>query len=50
MPPPSDGEPLSEVQIALMKRWIDEAAKGPKDEKPEMDPRDHWAFRRSGSA
>jgi hypothetical protein len=45
MPPASEGEPLSGPQIALLKRWIDEGAKGPADEKPEPDPRDHWAFR-----
>jgi hypothetical protein len=45
MPPASEGEPLSEPQIALLKRWIDQGAKGPAGEKPEPDPRDHWAFR-----
>jgi hypothetical protein len=45
MPPPSEGEPLAEKHIALLKIWIDEGAKGPADEKPETDPRDHWAFR-----
>jgi Protein of unknown function (DUF1553)/Protein of unknown function (DUF1549)/Planctomycete cytochrome C len=45
MPPESDGEPLKPAQIAVLKRWIDQGAKGPPDEKPEVDPRDHWAFR-----
>ncbi len=45
MPPASEGEPLSAAQVALLKRWIDQGANGPADEKPEADPRDHWAFR-----
>jgi hypothetical protein len=45
MPPASDGEPLSPAQIALLTRWIQEGAIGPADEKPEADPREHWAFR-----
>jgi hypothetical protein len=45
MPPASEGEPLSAQQLALLKRWIDQGARGPADEKPEADPRDHWAFR-----
>jgi hypothetical protein len=45
MPPASEGEPLTAPQVALLKRWIDQGAKGPAGEKPEPDPRDHWAFR-----
>ncbi len=45
MPPMADGEPLKPAQIAILKRWIEQGAVGPKDEKPEADPRDHWAFR-----
>ncbi len=45
MPPAGEGEPFSEQQVALLKRWIDQGARGPADEKPEADPRDHWAFR-----
>jgi hypothetical protein len=45
MPPASDGEPLSAKQVALIRAWIDQGARGPTDEKPEADPRDHWAFR-----
>jgi hypothetical protein len=45
MPPPSDGNALSQSQIALLGKWIDEGAHGPPDEKPEPDPKDHWAFR-----
>ena len=41
---PPEGEPLSPSQIALLKTWIAQGAKGPADEQPERDPRDHWAF------
>jgi hypothetical protein len=45
MPPASAGEPLSGGQVALIRAWIDQGAGGPADEKPEADPRAHWAFR-----
>jgi mono/diheme cytochrome c family protein len=34
--------PLSDAQIALLARWIDEGAKAPANEQPESDR--HWAF------
>ncbi len=34
--------PLSEVQVLLIARWIDEGAKAPVDEQPEQNR--HWAF------
>jgi hypothetical protein len=45
MPPADLGEALSEKQIALLRVWIDQGATVPADEKPEADPKDHWAFR-----
>jgi hypothetical protein len=45
MPPPSEGEALHDHQIALIRRWIEEGAIAPADEKPEADPKEHWAFR-----
>ncbi|MFO0864174.1 MAG: DUF1549 domain-containing protein [Gemmataceae bacterium] len=45
MPPPKDGEAMNEKQVAILKRWIDEGAKAPAEDRPEADPRDHWAFR-----
>jgi hypothetical protein len=45
MPPSSEGEGLTAKQIALLRAWIDQGAVGPADEKPEADPKDHWAFR-----
>jgi mono/diheme cytochrome c family protein len=44
-PPKSEGEGLDERQIAAIKAWIDQGAVGPADEKPEPDPRAHWAFK-----
>jgi hypothetical protein len=45
MPPPGLGEAMSAEQVALLRAWIDQGAQGPADEKPEPDPREHWAFR-----
>ncbi len=45
MPPPADGEHLKDTEIAHIAAWIDAGAEGPAGEKPEADPRDHWAFR-----
>ncbi len=45
MPPASEGEGLQEKQIAILKTWIDQGAIGPANEKPEADPKEHWAFR-----
>jgi hypothetical protein len=42
---PQEGEPLTAAQVALLQTWIDQGAAAPADEKPERDPRDHWAFR-----
>jgi hypothetical protein len=44
MPPEGEGEPLSPEQLALLKDWIKAGCPAPTDEKPEADPRDHWAF------
>jgi hypothetical protein len=42
---PPEGHPLKPEQIAKIKLWIEQGAKVPDDDKPEADPRDHWAFR-----
>src|SRR5688500_13343298 len=41
---PPEGKPLTAEQIALLKAWIEQGAKAPKDEQPEADPAKHWAF------
>ncbi|MCI0331611.1 MAG: DUF1549 domain-containing protein [Planctomycetes bacterium] len=43
MPPEDEGAPLSDAQIAIIKKWIDEGARAP-DEPTPPDPRDHWAY------
>ncbi len=44
MPPEGEGEPLSAEQLAMLRDWIKAGCPAPADEKPEADPRDHWAF------
>jgi hypothetical protein len=45
MPPEHEGSPLSVVQVEQVRRWIAAGAPSPVDERPESDPREHWAFR-----
>lgn len=42
---PPEGKPLAPHQIELIQEWIEHGATGPVGEKPEPDPRDHWAFK-----
>jgi len=42
---PPEGEPLKPEQIAAIRQWITAGAMGPADEVPEVDPREHWAFK-----
>jgi len=42
---PAEGEALTPEQIAWLRNWIDQGAPSPPNEKPEPDPREHWAFR-----
>lgn len=41
---PPEGEPLKPEQIAALQHWIAQNAVAPRDEQPQRDPRDHWAF------
>lgn len=43
---PPEGEALKPEEIALLRAWIDAGAPSPTGEKPEADPRKHWAFQR----
>ena len=45
MPPKHEGEPFTADQVKLLRDWIAAGAQSPADEKPESDPREHWAFR-----
>lgn len=43
---PPQGKPLTDKQIARVKAWIKEGSPAPSGEKPEEDPRSHWAFQK----
>lgn len=44
MPPENEGKPLDTVQQQWLRAWLLAGAPGPVDERPEDDPRLHWAF------
>lgn len=44
MPPAGQAEMLTDEQIGKLKAWIDAGAQHPADERPEADPKQHWAF------
>jgi len=44
MPPEGEGEQLSAAEVAVLRDWIAAGCPAPADERPEADPRDHWAF------
>jgi hypothetical protein len=41
---PPEGKPLTPDEIAKFRTWIEQGAKAPADERPEEDPKQHWAF------
>ena len=41
---PPEGKPLTAEEIGLIKNWIDQGAKAPENDQPEIDTRMHWAF------
>ena len=41
---PPVGKPLTAEEVALIRAWITAGAPSPKEEQPEADPEDHWAF------
>ena len=44
MPPEGQGEKLSESQVDLLRRWIDQGANSPVDEKIPADPARYWSY------
>lgn len=44
MPPEGEGEPLTEQQIQILARWIDQGAKFPDDEAIPDDPANFWSY------
>ncbi len=43
---PPEGKPLSPEQIQSIETWIQSGAASPENERPEQDPREHWAFQK----
>ena len=43
MPPKSEGTPLSQEEVAILRAWIDQGAHAPPEPTP-ADPRRHWAY------
>lgn len=41
---PPEGDPLTEEQIAKLKKWIAQGAKHPAEEKVPEDPAKHWSY------
>ena len=41
---PLGGKPLADVQVSILKRWIDAGAPWPDDLTSEQAPRKHWAY------
>src|SRR3954454_8194979 len=48
--PPEGEPPLKPEQIASLKTWIEQGARGIENEQPEPDPRQHWAFQKPARA
>lgn len=44
MPPPGEGEKLSNSQITLLQRWIEQGAVSPIDEMIPEDPKTYWSY------
>ncbi|MBS0266759.1 MAG: PSD1 domain-containing protein [Planctomycetes bacterium] len=42
---PPEGAPLTPEEIGKIQSWVEAGAISPENEKPQADPRDHWAFR-----
>lgn len=41
---PPEGEPLKADQIAAIEKWLAAGNPQPKNDEPERDPKEHWAF------
>ena len=44
MPPEGEGSMLTPLQVDQLRAWIADGAPAPAQEKPEDDPRTHWAY------
>ena len=43
---PPEGEPLTDAQVALLRRWIDSGAKAPAEQLAADSKGKHWSFQR----
>jgi hypothetical protein len=46
MPPEHEGAMFLENQVDIIREWIANGAHAPEGEKPETDPKDHWAYQK----
>jgi len=44
MPPENEGTPTTEAELALIREWIVDGAKGPDGEQPQQDPAAWWSY------
>ena len=44
MPPEHEGAMFIKDEVEVIRQWIAKGANAPKDEKPEPDPKEHWAY------
>lgn len=44
MPPPEEGPPLAPQEIALIKSWITQGARAPRNEQLPPDPKSYWSY------
>lgn len=41
---PPEAEPVPPEQVELIRKWLKDGANGPANEKPQVDPAEHWSF------
>ena len=46
MPPEHEGAMFIESEVEIIRAWIANGAQSPKDEQPELDPKDHWSYQK----
>jgi hypothetical protein len=46
MPPEHEGAMFLENEVSIIREWIANGAPAPEGEKPEADPKDHWAYQK----
>ena len=46
MPPDGQGTPPNAANLARIRRWIEQGAKAPQNERPQADPETYWSYQR----